>query len=226
MTIDYQALGAVDTPTICNALEVVMGERTAEGFTLEPVVALDPELPPIVGHAVTVTIEAATPAPDLEAARQMRLEYYRRVGAAAAGRPTVVVIQDTDDVVTGAWWGEVHVAVHKGLGVQGILTNGCMRDLGEVDDGFQILAGSVLPSHAFVHVTSIGEPVEVFGLRVETGDLIHADRHGAVRISEANAEALPDAIQAIHDSEAPLLAAARTPGFDLDALMSIVDPPP
>ena len=48
-----------DTPTICNALEHVMGGRTAEGFTKTPVVCADPSLPPIVGFARTARIRAS-----------------------------------------------------------------------------------------------------------------------------------------------------------------------
>ncbi|MBV8763881.1 MAG: RraA family protein, partial [Hyphomicrobiales bacterium] len=47
---------SVDTPTICNALELIAGRRLGEGFTRKPMVAADPGLPPIVGYARTATI--------------------------------------------------------------------------------------------------------------------------------------------------------------------------
>src|SRR4029079_17724484 len=56
MPITAQTLAILrqhDTPTICNALEHVMGGRTAEGFTKTPVVCADVTLPPIVGFAPT-----------------------------------------------------------------------------------------------------------------------------------------------------------------------------
>ena len=213
-------LRVTDTPTVCNALELVMGDHSADGFTRTPVVALDPRLPPIVGYAVTARIEAArrpTKAPaDVES---MRRAYYRTVGEAAIRRPSVVVIEDTDDPAgVGAFWGEVNVAVHQGLGVQGVLTNGSMRDLDEVDEGFQILAESIGPSHAFVRVTDVDVSVDVLGLTIEPGDLIHADRHGAVVISAEHLDALPEAIAAVMESEKPVLDAARHPDFDLDRL--------
>ena len=109
--------------------------------------------------------------------RARRRDYYRMVADAVARRPSVVVIEDTDEPAgVGAFWGEVNVAVHLGLGVEGALTNGSMRDLGEVDEGFQILAGSIGPSHAHVRVTELDVPVTVLGLSIEPGALIHADR--------------------------------------------------
>lgn len=125
-------------------------------------------------------------------------------------------MQDMDERPgIGSFWGEVNSALHEGLQVSGVLTNGSVRDLGDLSRTFPILAGSIGPSHAFVHVESIGEPIEVFGLVVAHDDLIHADRHGAVRIAPQYLEALPDCIDLVLCKEAPLLAAARGTGFSL-----------
>ncbi|MEL7183293.1 MAG: RraA family protein, partial [Pseudomonadota bacterium] len=114
--------------------------------------------------------------------------------------------------------GEVHVAVHKGLGMAGALTNGVMRDLDVIDDGFPILAGSIGPSHGFVHVVDLGAEVSVMGLRVAEDDLVHADRHGAVAIPEDVIPNLAAAIDTVFANEALILGPARAPGFDITAL--------
>lgn len=214
------ALTAVDTPTICNALEHVLGRRSGEGFTRRPVVAAPADMRAMLGYARTATIRAAAP-PTLPPAelKALRLGYYRMV--AAGGSHRIVVLQDTDDVPgIGAFWGEVNTAIHKGLGCAGVITNGSIRDLDFVAPGFQLLAGSVGPSHAHVHVTAIGVPVEVFGLAIEPGDLIHADRHGAVIIPPEALAELPRAIDFDRRREAPILAAARAPGFSVDKLIA------
>lgn len=220
-----EVLTRTDTPTVCNALEVVMGDRTADGFTRQPVVPLDPTLPPIVGYAVTATIIAhAKPALDASEVARLRREYYVHVGTAARRRPTITVIEDLSAPTgIGAFWGEVNVAIHRGLGVGGAVTNGSMRDLAEVDEGFQILAGMVSPSHAFVHLTEIDVPVRVFGLTVRPGDLIHADRHGAVIIAPEHLGGLPEAIRTVQETEAPILEAARRPDFTLEQFLEIWD---
>lgn len=209
-------LRSVDTPTICNALELAMGGRSAKGFTYGTLIAAPQPMTPMLGYARTACIRAMQPAtrPAAEM-RQLRLDYYRHV-APVDGIPTLVVMQDLDERPgTGSFWGEVNSAVHEGLGVAGVLTNGSVRDLGDLSPRFPILAGSIGPSHAFVHVESIGEPVEVFGLRIRHDDLIHADRHGAVRIAPEYLLDLPACIDLVQRKEAPLLAAARGAHFNL-----------
>ena len=95
--------------------------------------------------------------------------------------PTVVVLQDLDPKPGfGAFWGEVNTAVHKGLGALGCVTNGSMRDIDDCAPGFQLLAGKIGPSHAHVHIVDFGGQVNVAGMTVCDGDVVHADRHGAV----------------------------------------------
>lgn len=219
-------LRGFDTPTICNALELATGGRRATGFTREQMVAAFPALPPIVGFARTATLRAAAPSTmSAEAARALRLAYYAHV--ARDDRPTVVVIQDLDFVIgIGAFWGEVNSKVHAALGCVGVVTNGALRDLDMLDTGFQILAGRVTPSHAFVRIESIGGDVNVFGLDVGHDQLIHADRHGAVVIDRNAAAKLPRAIEVVLGREKLILDAAARPGFsvaDLRAAMAAGD---
>jgi regulator of RNase E activity RraA len=212
------ALRAVDTPTVCNALEHVMGGRTAEGFTKVPTVCADPGLPPIVGFARTAKIRASSPAqkPATEV-RALRMAYYEYVSAGDG--PNVVVIEDTDwPHAIGGFWGEMQVAQHKGLGIAGTVTNGVLRDLGMLDEGYQVIAGSIGPSHAFVHVTELNCPVTVFSMPVLPDDLIHADRHGAVVIPARCIEDMPRAIDIVMRKEVPILTAARAPGFTVEKL--------
>jgi regulator of RNase E activity RraA len=122
-------LRAFDTPTICNALELVAPERRTVGFTTTPFVCAFKDLKPIVGFARTATIRASEPSrlPPAEA-RAKRLGYYEYV--ASPPQPSLVVIQDLDPAPgLGAFWGEVNTAIHKGLGLSGCITNGSIRDL-------------------------------------------------------------------------------------------------
>jgi regulator of RNase E activity RraA len=214
------ALRSVDTPTICNALEIIEGRRASDGFTRTPVVAAYPAMPPVLGFAHTATIRATSPSVrSAKEAKALRIAYYRQFEEGEG--PTIAVLEDTDDHPgIGAFWGEVNSAIHKGLGAVGGLTNGSIRDLDMLAPGFQLLAGSVGPSHAHVHVTAIGVPVSVLGMRVQPGDLIHADKHGAVIIPPGMARKLPAAIDVCNRQEAPILKAARAPGFSVDKLVA------
>ena len=157
-------LRRVDTPTVCNAIEVVQGKRGFAGFTRGTMVASHPGAPAMVGFAATAKLAGvAPPTEPADVIRTRRMAYYRMM--AEAPRPTVAVIEDVDfPTCVAAYWGEINTTVHKGFGMSGAVTNGVMRDLGDLAPGFPVLAGSLGPSHAFVHVKEIGTPVSVLSL--------------------------------------------------------------
>ena len=214
-------LRSVDTPTVCNAIEVAQGKRGFDRFTRGTMQHCKPGDPAIVGFARTAKISGlAPPKEEPDVIRARRMDYFRSM--AAGPSPSCAVIEDVDhpDCVAG-WWGEVHVAVHKGLGLAGAVTNGVMRDLDVMDEGFPVLAGSIGPSHAFVHVVEIGTPVEVMGMRVEQGELIHADRHGALVIPSEVVPDLKKSIDKVVETESIVLGPARKPGFDIERLEEV-----
>ena len=210
-------LQRVDTPTACNAIEVAQGKRGFNAFTRGTMLASHTDVPAMVGYAHTARIAAVAPpteAPEVIKAR--RMAYYRHMSEGP--RPAVVVIEDMDfPHCIGAYWGEINTNVHKGFGMSGALTNGVMRDLGDLPDGFPVVAGSIGPSHGFVHVKEVGTTVTVFGMQVADGDLIHADRHGGVVIPSEVLDTLEVAILKLLDTEKLVLDPARKDGFDLDA---------
>ena len=211
-------LRKVDTPTVCNAIEVAQGQRGFDRFTKGTMQHSKPGDPPIVGVARTAKIAGlAPPTEDPAVIRSRRMDYFRSM--AAGPGPSAAVIEDTDypGCIAG-WWGEVHVAVHKGLGLAGAVSNGVMRDLDVMDEGFPVLAGSIGVSHGFVHVVEIGTPVNVFGITVTQGELIHADRHGALVIPHDVIPRLKAAIDTVVANEAIVLGPAREAGFNIDKL--------
>lgn len=215
-------LRALDTPTVCNALEVVAPERRGFGYSTTPFFCPRPELEPIVGFARTATIRAMTePDVDPHEAARHRVAYYRHI--AEGPQPSITVIEDVDDHPGyGAWWGEVNTNVHQGLGSLGVITNGSIRDIDDSAEGFQLLAGMPGPSHAWVRVDTVGEPVNVHGMAVVTGDLIHADHHGAVVIPSEVAAAVPQAAADIAAREQVLIRASREAGFSADRIAEIL----
>ena len=216
---DLDALAEFDTPTICNALEIVAPERRAHGFNRRPLVCPFPHLKPVVGYARTAAIRAREPqARNPADARAQRLAYYEYI--AAAPRPSLAILQDVDgpDAGIGAFWGEVQTNVHKALGCIGTITDGSVRDIEQMAPEFFVLAGSIMPSHAHVHLVEVGGTVSVAGMVVSSNDLVHADRHGAVVIPAGVAGRVPDACRLLARREKVLLDAAKGPGFGMAAL--------
>lgn len=209
-----EALRRLDTPTVCNALEAVAPARRARGFNIKPLVCAHPRLPPVVGYARTARIRA-THKPEKP---QDSDGYYTYI-AEGGPLPSVVVVEDMDENPGyGALWGEVNSNVHFGLGCQAVVTNGSIRDIPDSQPKFQMLAGMINPSHAFVHLVDWGSPVNVHGMEVSHGELIHLDMHGAVVVPADNARAVIAEAEKIIARERILIDAAQQPGFNLDKL--------
>jgi regulator of RNase E activity RraA len=99
----------------------------------------------------------------------------------------------------------------KALGCLGVITNGSVRDIPMIASGFQMLAGSIVPSHAYVHVVDFGIDVTVHGMAVRSGDLIHADRHGAIVVPPEKIAAMRAALDGLSAREALHARAATLP---------------
>ncbi len=208
-----------DTPTMVNAIEVALGTRNFQNYTKKPLFLTEPSAGAIVGWALTARIRAKAPPKETqEQLNNRRTDYYHYLNDSI--KPSVLVMEDLDyPDLYGAWWGEVNSTIHRGFGLEGVLTNGQVRDLDELVKGFPILAGSIGVSHAFVHLADIGQPVEVFGLKVVEGDLIHADKHGATVIPRDIIDKIPASIEKLIRGESYVINAARRKGgIDIDQL--------
>jgi regulator of RNase E activity RraA len=204
----FSFLRSIDTPTVCNLMEIVAPERRGAFYTVSHLHCPFPDLPPMVGFAKTVTMRARDPVsgPSYMAKRMDYLDYV-----AAAPQPGIAVIEDKDEPAGyGAFWGEVQSNVHKALGCLGTITNGSIRDIPQIAEGFQMLAGSLSPSHAYVHVEEFGVPVTIHGMAVKSGDLIHADRHGAIVVPINTIDGMKAAAEKLAATEAKIIAAAKS----------------
>ncbi|MDC0334701.1 RraA family protein [Amylibacter sp.] len=209
-------LQSVDTPTVCNAIEVAQGKRGFNDFTRGTMLASDTK-GVIVGYAVTAQIAAIEPPTEaVSVIRERRMSYYKAMSENV--KPSIAVVEDLDyPNCIGAFWGEVNTTIHKGFGMSGALTNGVMRDLGDMAEGFPVVAGSIGPSHGFVHVRSVNQPINIFGMNINSGDLVHADRHGAVVVPTDVIDDLETSILKMQQTERLVLDPARKKGFDFDA---------
>ncbi|MDB4077913.1 RraA family protein [Amylibacter sp.] len=209
-------LQSVDTPTVCNAIEVAQGKRGFNDFTRGTMLASDTK-GVIVGYAVTAQIAAIEPPTEaVSVIRERRMSYYKAMSENV--KPSIAVVEDLDyPNCIGAFWGEVNTTIHKGFGMSGALTNGVMRDLGDMAEGFPVVAGSIGPSHGFVHVRSVNQPINIFGMNIKSGDLVHADRHGAVVVPTDVIDDLGASILKMQQTERLVLDPARKKGFDFNA---------
>ena len=215
MTVDpalLDALRAYDTPTLANAIDGLIDRPANTGFTRPPVHSVLPDLAPMVGLAVTLTIRSDTPFADGDAKANAMTPLYAAVQAVDG--PKIVVVQDLDQG-GGCLWGEVNASICLAMGCEGVVTDGLVRDLPDVEAmGFRMLARGVGVARSWVAIQETGIAVEVGQVSIEPGDVIHADRHGALVIPPEALRDLPAAADAITAREQRLLAWVRSPEFD------------
>lgn len=175
----------------------------------------------MVGYARTARIRAlAPPTEPAGVIKARRMAYYKYMSE--GDRPSVCVVQDLDvPHAIGAYWGEVNTNIHKAFGLSGTLTDGVMRDLGDLADGYPVVAGSIGPSHGFVHVVDYDQPVRIHRLDICPGDLVHADRHGAVVIPTDVVPRLAEAIATLMRSETIVFDAVKGKRINFDEFEAV-----
>jgi len=218
-TVDslIQALARYDSPTLANAIETFDVQPRDVGFANSRIRCMFPDLGPMVGFAATATIIArGAQGPDWAGAGNEGL--YRHVREVRA--PRIAVVKDLDDPPAhGSLWGEVHATIFTALDCLGCVTDGAVRDLDQAREiGFHFFAAGPSVSHAYVRVETVGEPIELGGLEVAPGDLLHADQHGVLKIPLEIAEELPAAADRVIEAEQSLLRWVRSDEFDPDRL--------
>ena len=206
---DLLQLKRWNTPTIYNGWEqITKHDRTRDAINLEETRDFMPQMGPMVGYAVTLVVEPSNPAhKDVPGA----LSDYRRYVASVQG-PKIVVVQDLDKPrVIGSFWGEVNANTHRALGCVGTITDGAIRDVDEMTNaGFKALARRLCVAHAWVTPVKWNCPVEVFGQRIEPGQLIHADKHGFLAVPRADEARLLEAARFMDANECQtVIPAAR-----------------
>jgi regulator of RNase E activity RraA len=220
-TEELDALRRLDACTLANAIETFRVRLRNAGFMHGSVHCLLPQLQPMVGYAATIMIRGAAPAFAGPAYhdRTDLWEYIRSVPA-----PRVVVVQDTASRTgLGSLVGEVHMNIFQTLGCVGVVTNGAVRDLpAAAAAGFHLFAGNVTVSHAYVHIVEFGGPVEVAGLSVHSGDLLHGDLHGVQSVPLDFAGRIPAAAAGVAARHRAIIDVCRSPEFSLDKLREAV----
>lgn len=198
-----------NTPTIYNGWEQITKHNAGQdGFNREECRDFMPQMGPMVGYAVTVQIE---PSNRQHTENTRAWSDYREYVASEPG-PKIVVVQDLDRPnYVGAFWGEVNSNIHRALGCVGTIIDGCIRDVDEMSNaGFKALARRLCVGHAFSTPIRWGCEVEVFGRKIQPGQLIHADKHGFLAIPPEEEQGLLEAARFMDQNECEtLIAAAR-----------------
>jgi regulator of RNase E activity RraA len=216
-----EILRRLDGCTLANAIETFHERLRNEGFADNSVHCQFPRLRPMLGYAATVKIRGSAP-PTAESDYPDRTDWWDYILSLPA--PRVVVVQDlATKVGLGSLLGAVHINILRALGCAGAVTNGAVRDLPASEKlGFQLFAGSVSVSHAYVHIVEFGTPVEIGGLKIQSGDLVHGDLHGVQTIPSNIAGKIPAAAAEIITREQELITLCQSKDFSVEKLRDAI----
>jgi len=216
-----EALRLIDACTVANAIEAFRERLRNEGFADASVRCLFPRMEPTVGYAATIKVRGSAP-PTANGSYPDRTDLWDYILSLPS--PRVVVVQDVATKIgLGSLVGAVHMNIFRALGCVGALTNGSVRDLPAAESlGFQLFAGGVAVSHAYIHIIEFGKPVEIAGLKVNTGDLLHGDQHGIQVVPLDIATQIPTVAARIQEKEEAIISLCQSPDFSLEALRETI----
>jgi 4-hydroxy-4-methyl-2-oxoglutarate aldolase len=216
-----RALREFDTCTMANAIERCGVRMRNEGFTRPGLHCFTPVSERLIGYAATCRIRSSDPP------MAGRIEYLERSewwsAIETVRQPRIAVIQDLEPDPVGSSVGAVHAAILKAFHCEGVITNGAVRDLPEVERmSFSMYARHAAVSHSYAHLVDYGTEVDILGLPVRTGDLLLADRHGAVVIPTEIAAELPRVASEIRTHEQRIIDLCLSPEFTTEKLLYVI----
>ena len=199
---DLELLGQYDTPTICNVIELFDVRPRSTGYMDERIKACFSELPPMVGYAATATFRASpADSPGTYADLERQITEFGEVFG-----PRVIVFEDLDVPSVAATFGEVMCTTYQAFGACGLVTSGAGRDLDQVRVlDFPVFTNGTICSHGYSSVPSLNIPVNVGGLIIQPGELLHGDRNGVTTIPIEIASEVAGACARFAEAEAIIL---------------------
>jgi regulator of RNase E activity RraA len=173
------------------------------------------------GYAVTAQVETVnrTGSFDLD----QFIELYKLVEAAP--KPAVIVLQEIGGFGSyAAHCGEVMATFFTRLGAVGLVSDCGVRDLPEVRKlGFQYFARGSVASHAHFRIVRSNISVQILGMPVSPGDLLHGDENGLITVPQGLEDELTKAVEAVQTRERRIMEFVRGSGFSIDGFKGMVE---
>ncbi|MBA26766.1 MAG: hypothetical protein CL749_06560 [Chloroflexi bacterium] len=218
--VQIKLIGEMQTCAVSNAIEGLNVRSRTEGFMTPDIKSMFPGMVAMAGHAVTAVIKASTPpSENMNFSRVTWVDEILKIPA-----PRVIVMKDLDHPnVIGSFWGEVQSAIHTALDCVGVVTDGGVRDLDEMQEyGFNAFATTQLVSRANVHLVEANIPVTIGGVTVSPGDILLGDKHGVISIPKEVVEDLPAAIAKVEAGEKEIIDVCKSRDFSPKRLKDIL----
>jgi regulator of RNase E activity RraA len=218
---DFDRLKALDSCSVANVIERFQVQLRNEGFTEGGLRCRFPRMGPVLGYAMTLKVRSSAP-PMKNKVFFESTDWWDVLIALPA--PRILVIQDVDRTPgAGALIGEVHAAILKSLGCVAVVTNGAVRDVPAIAPlGIQLFSGSLSVSHAYSHLVRAGGAVQIGGLEILPGDLLHGDCHGFVKVPKELASRIPATAAALNQKDRQIIDYCQSSSFSVEGLRALL----
>jgi regulator of RNase E activity RraA len=206
-------LRAVDSPTIANAIEHFKVRPRVSGYAGADLRCLIPGMGTLLGYAVTCKGDSTTEGKD----RREHATLYRAI-ASLQPLPAIVVIGDDGDpsrLDLSCHAGEMMATTMKRVGALGLVTNGGLRDIKEVTalGDFQYFGRGLVVAHGQPCIYDVGATVNICGMEVHPGDLLHGDENGITVVPAEIADKVVAQAMAVREMEQARLKEIQGPDF-------------
>jgi 4-hydroxy-4-methyl-2-oxoglutarate aldolase len=214
-------LAKLDSCSVANAVDSLRVRLLNVGSSGPGIACRTPALPPMVGRAVTLRVRSSEP-PVKSTFYLEQPDWWERLEPATF--PRVLVVQDADaHRGAGSLVGPVHACILRALGFSGVVASGAVRGTDKFEEiGLHAFSASLSPSHAYSHVVEMGSPVEVGGVRIAAGDIVHGDLNGFVVVPEEVAERIPALAEEFRKREHRVCAFCAGVGFTPAKLRRVI----
>ena len=220
-----QELKKYDTATICNVVATYAGGDIClslydswwgEYYTDASLHCMYPGLGPVCGYAATAWYSDRKP----ENTSIDRLVLYKHLNTTS--KPTILVVKQTYspglENMSGLLGGNMTTSF-KAFGVIGVVSDGPMRDLEEIQPmKVQYLVTGLTSGHGALQLRGVGIPVTIARMTVQPGDVIHMDQCGATKFSARFLPKILEYAKELRKRETESKARFNAPDFSFEKM--------
>ncbi len=215
-----ESLRQFDSATISNAIEYFKVRDATEGYASMEIRCIFPELPPMVGYAITCIADSTTPEPKRPNKQEDWLDMI-----SSAPKPAIIVIQTAGpEPLKTCLGGDMICLAYKKLGATGLVIDGGIRDVSGIRKnapGFQVFSPGTVVSHGTLTKLELGVQVTIGGLRIDPGDLLHGDENGLVSIPKDIAQSVAERAKLVRDEESTVFNLLNKPSLTINEIKDV-----